>query len=73
MGYLPLKTHDAARRQLSALIRDFKRQEGQERDIGGFRALVFAFGTLLQYFKHEADLEIEQRIEAIEQRLDEQK
>ena len=73
MGYLPLTTHDAARRQLAKLIRDFKRQEGTDRDIGGFRALIYAFQVLLHFFAFEKDLEVEARIESIENRLDELK
>ena len=63
---LPMNGHDAARRTLARLIRAFHQDELDEKK---FRALVYGFGTLLSYFKHSADLEIESRLEALEEQL----
>jgi len=68
---MSLNTHDKARKALARLIREFRRAEKNERDVAGFRALVYAFSTLLQFFSFEKNLEVEQRLEKIEQKLEE--
>ncbi len=73
MGRTPLHDHMSARRALSRLLREFKAAKTEDRDVPGFRALVHAFQVLLQYFSFAKDLEVESRIEKIEQRLDELK
>ena len=63
---LPMKSHDEARRTLSRLIRAFHAGEIEE---SKFRVLVYAFSALLSYFKHSADVEIEKRLDELEQRM----
>ena len=63
---MPMTTHEAARRTLSTLIRAFHRDEIEE---GKFRALVYSFNCLLAYFKFSADIEIEERLDRIEEAL----
>lgn len=62
-----LRTYSEARKQLTRLIRSFHKGEIEQ---GDFRALVYAFSALLHYFKFEKDIELEQRIERLEQALD---
>ncbi len=62
-----LRTHSEARRQLSRLIRSFHQGEVEQ---GDFRALVYGLSALLQYFKHEKELELEERIEKLEQAIE---
>lgn len=62
-----LSTHDNARRALASLIN--KRRRG-ELDTTEFRDLTYGFGKLLEYFKFAADLRIEERLDAIEERLE---
>ena len=68
---MSLNTHTNARKALAKEIRDFKRQPKEQRDIPGFRSLVYAFSTLLHFFNFEKNLEIEEQIEKIEDRLKE--
>jgi hypothetical protein len=62
-----LKSYSDARKQLARLIKSFHQREIDQAD---FRALVYGFSALLQYFKHEKDIELEQRIEKIEDALE---
>ncbi|KPJ86035.1 MAG: hypothetical protein AMS17_13695 [Spirochaetes bacterium DG_61] len=68
---MSLNTHTNARKSLAKEIRDFKRQPKERRDVAGFRALVYAFSTLLHFFSFEKNIEVEERIEKIEDRLKE--
>ncbi|MAG13622.1 MAG: hypothetical protein CMN78_03385 [Spirochaetales bacterium] len=63
-----MKTHDHARRTLARLMRAYHADELDEKK---FRAMIYGFATLLGYFKHAADLRIEERLEAIEDQLSE--
>ena len=67
---LTLHTHDSARRTLGRLIRAFHKDEIDE---AKFRATVYAFNSLLAFFKLDAELGIEERLERIEQALEIQK
>ena len=63
---LGMRDHNAARLTLARLIRSYHRGEMESQT---FRDLVYGFNTLLSYFKHAADLDIEKRLEAIENAL----
>ena len=60
---LPMNTQRDARQTFSRLIRKY---HNDEIETDKFRALTAAFSTLLAYFKHDADLRIEERLDAIE-------
>ncbi len=62
-----LKSYSEARNQLARLIKSFHQGEIEQ---GDFRALVYGFSALLQYFKYEKDIELEERIEKIEKALE---
>ena len=59
----PLKSQKSARNSLARITREFYRGE---HDVDRFRALVYAMGTILNYFRLEADLDYEKRLTAIE-------
>jgi hypothetical protein len=56
-------THETARLALGRLLREYQRG-----DIGSqaFRDLCYGMNLLLAYFRHEADVQIETRLDAIE-------
>ena len=72
-GRAPYGTYDKAQRALAKMLKEFKEQSAEERDIAGFRAMVYGFSALLSYFKLAADLRLEERLEAVESMLEEQK
>lgn len=57
------------RRSLARLIKEY--HENKRADTTRFRALIYAVKALFDAFKTEREFEIEERIEAIEQKLDE--
>lgn len=61
-----LNTVSNARASLATLIRKRERGEIQDDD---FKALVYGLNTLLAYLKTEADMRIEERLEAVEEAL----
>ena len=61
-----LATAERARRHL---VRLMTRLERGEIDEARFRALVYGFSRLLEYFKFEKELAFEERIRALEERL----
>ena len=63
---LGMKDHRSARLTLGRLIRQYHAGELESQT---FRDLVYGFNTMLSYFKHAADLDIEKRLEAIENAL----
>lgn len=65
---LRLKTHGDARRTLARLLREYDRDEIEAIK---FRNLIYALSKLLEFFKHAQNVEVEQRIERIEQMLEE--
>ena len=65
-----LNTHERARKALARLIREFRQDEIENRDVAGFRALVYSFSTLLQFFSFQKNIEIEERIQALEKKLE---
>ena len=67
MMRLTLHTHDAARRTLGRLMRAHYNDEIEE---SKFRAMVYSFNALLAFFKLDAELDIEARLEAIEKALE---
>lgn len=61
-------THEKARLSLGRFIREYSK--GDEIESQTFRDIVYAMNTLLAYFKHASDLEIERRLEVIEDQLE---
>ena len=66
MRRLRLNTVENARKILARLIRDYD-QDGIEPQ--KFRNLVFGFATFLSFFKHETEIQIEERLKALEERV----
>ena len=66
-----MRNHEEARRVLVRLIREYKTTPDEERDHTTFRNLVYAFTTVLAFFKFQEDLNIEAEIETIKKRLEE--
>ena len=66
MTRITTKTHRSARHALGRLIRNY--QAGQM-ESQTFRDLIYGMTLLLSYFKHEADLEIEKRLQDVEEAL----
>jgi len=65
----PYASHETTRRALARTIDRFDKDE--DADVGRFRAIVYAYGVILSFFKHADDLSIEQEIAEIRRRLDE--
>ena len=63
-----LTSHKKARKHLARLINEFNRNENA--NIPRYRTITFMFKALLEYFRFEKDLQIEQRLEALEKRMD---
>jgi hypothetical protein len=63
-----LTTAEKARKRLIKIIHEYHR--GDLKDSTKFRALVYAFSTLLQFYSFERDGDIEKRLVALEKRLD---
>ena len=66
MTRINTKSHNTARLSLGRLIRAYQKGEMESQM---FRDLTYGMNTLLSYFKHAADLEIEKRLDAIEDAL----
>lgn len=62
-----LRSYNEAKNQLSRLIKAYHLGK---LDSSTFRSLVYGFSALLQYFKLEKDLEIEERLDKIEKALE---
>ena len=60
--------HAKARPSLGRLIRQY--QDGKV-ESQAFRDIIYAMNTLLAYFRHEADIRIETRLDALEDQLSE--
>ena len=54
---------------MAAIIRELHRADPDQDRIAQFRALVHGMSVLLAHDKHLAEIEIEKRLEAIEDRL----
>ena len=67
MMRLGMKDHNAARLTLARLIRSYHRGEMESQT---FRDLIYGCNTMLAYFKHAADLQIEARLDEIEATLE---
>ena len=67
---LRLNTLENCRKSYNRIIRDYL-AGGMDTETG--RAVAYMLNGLLQYWRLEKDIEIERRLEAIEQRLHEQK
>ena len=63
-----LTTHKKGRKYLNALINDFNAEV--DPDLQRYRTLTYILRTMLEYFKLEADLQIEQHIRDVEKRLE---
>ena len=66
IGRMRLSTVTSSRQTLARVIRAFNAGDLSESDA---RTLRYLLDGLLGFFKHEADLRIEERIEEIEKRL----
>ena len=67
-----MKTHEAARRTLAKVLREYYNDD-ETMPSQKFRDIVYGLAVLLQYFKLEADLSIEKRLDEIEAVLSEVK
>jgi len=56
-------THEKARLSLGRLIREYQRGELESQT---FRDLIYGMNTLLAYFRHASELDIERRLDTIE-------
>ena len=63
MTRLPLRTHSDARKTLARFIRQYHAGELED---GKFRALVYAMGQLLGYYRLEVDQTILTRLDELE-------
>ena len=72
MKRLPMKTPEEARRTHAKEIREYKNTPDEEREHTAFSNIDKAFRTQLNYFRLEADLRIEERLQSIEERLDQE-
>ena len=70
MKRLGMKNHNSARLTLARLIRAY---HAGEMDSQTFRDLIYGFNVMLSYFRHAADLRIEDRLDEIENRLADQR
>ena len=61
-------THEAARLSLGRLLRQYQADEIPSQQ---FRDLVFGMNSLLAYFRFATDLEIEKRLDVIEDAIKE--
>ena len=66
---LRLNNAKNSRSSLAALVRELHRADPDPDRIAQFKALVHGMSVLLQHDKHLAEIEIEKRLEAIEDRL----
>ena len=66
---LTINTHRDARRELNKIMRQRLNDEMESEKYKDLRA---GFDTMHKYFKLEADLGIEARLEVIEERLDQE-
>jgi hypothetical protein len=67
MKVMRLNTIENSRRTLASIIREFHKGKIDETT---FRALVYGMSKLLEYFRIEKELQIEERLDAIEDRLE---
>ena len=63
-----LTTHQKARKYLNSLLNQFRSEE--DPDVQRYRAEVYLLKTLLDYFRLESDLEIEEKMKEIERKLE---
>ena len=68
MVRLTLNTLENSRRTLGRILREFHNGKMEERK---FRAIMYGLGKFLEYWKLEKELDLEKRIQAIEEALDE--
>lgn len=61
-----MRNHEEGRRVLVGLIREYNKGEIEDQK---FRSLVYGLTLLLSYFKFESDLDLETRIEALEEAI----
>lgn len=66
MARIELNTHQKARQALAKMIKDFQGQSKEERDVPGFRAVVYGFSVLLAYFNLDESTDLVRRIEKLE-------
>ena len=69
----PYGNHNAARKALARLLRDFEAGTWGDKDgedTARFKALTQAFNVLLGFYRHQDDVRIEEEIADIRARLD---
>ena len=71
MTRMTMRTTAEARRQLSKEIREYKNEVPEERDHTTFRNLIYAFATLLQFFRTEAEMEIQKDLDYLKEKTNE--
>jgi hypothetical protein len=64
---LSVQTPSQGRRALVKLMREFKRDS--KADVQRFRAMIYSFSVVLQYFEHEKGMDIERDIKEIKETL----
>ena len=70
----PLTTLEKVRKRLALLIREYKFEEDETLTTERFRALIYAFSTLIGALKSEKEIrDFEARLVAIEEKLSGQK
>lgn len=68
--FLRLNTHQNARKSMARLIRLYDKDEISDTK---FRNLCYALSRLLEYFRFEKDLEVEERLDKLEQYVEKAK
>ena len=63
-----LTSHRKAKKHLARLINEFN--QDPKADVTRYRCLTFMFKALLDYFQFDKSVEIEQRLEEIEQKIE---
>jgi hypothetical protein len=70
MTRLNTKDHNTTRISLGRLLRSYQNDEIEPEQ---FRNLIYGLNVMLSYFRHASDLEIERRLEVIEDQLEQQR
>jgi len=65
-------TLEKTRKSFTKMMREYEAQI-EEPDHTKFRNMVYAYSTLLNFWKLEKDIELEKRLDEIEERLDHDK
>ena len=71
MKRMTMRTTQEARNQLTRIIREYKSTAEFERDHTSFRNLIYGFSVLLQFFRTEAELEIQKDLDYLKDKVNE--